>query len=142
MAGQPPPDRSSSAAPGDGAPSNANFRVFLGEREVGFLQVSRLQLDVAIAAAVKSPEPPTLVLRRAMGRSRELFEWADGEANQVHDRRQVTLQQLDATGQAVVNTFVLTNCRPTRWAGPALDASDDGVPLEEIEIAYDRLVWR
>lgn len=57
------------------------------------------------------------------------------------DRRPVTIHQLDAAGGAVVNSWRLDGAWPCRWSWPSFNASGNDVAIEELELAYDDLVW-
>jgi hypothetical protein len=119
------------------------FEVLIGECEVGFAQVGRLTSETPLGG------PPgegrqlyaTVVLRRALSTSRELFEWRRAVAAGSDDRRDVTIRQLAAPGGAVVNAWRLVGAWPCRWSGPELDAQRDDVAVEELELAFEDLVW-
>src|SRR5674476_1041725 len=57
------------------------------------------------------------------------------------DRRPVTIRLLVAAGMAVVNSWRLEGAWPCRWSGPSLHALGNDVAIEELELAYDDLVW-
>ena len=117
-----------------------HFRVVIGRREVGFAEVSRL------TSAVEPPDESarrleTVVLRRALSESSELFDWRRKVAGGRDDRRTVTIQLLASAGGEPVVSWRLEGARPVRWSGPALDAAGNEVAMEELELAYDELVW-
>jgi phage tail-like protein len=53
----------------------------------------------------------------------------------------VTIHQLAAAGGEIVNSWRLDGAWPRRWSGPSFDAATSGVAVEELELAYDDLVW-
>lgn len=120
-----------------------NFRVFLGSVEVGFCHVEGLAseslIDELSGERVERWTP--VVLRRALGTDRSLFEWRERAAGGRPYPRDVGLDQLDPAGERCVNTFVLSGAWPTRWSGPVLDAGSDSIALEELELSYERLLW-
>jgi len=120
-----------------------NFRVFLGRAEVGFCHVEGLVseslIDELSGERVERWTP--VVLRRALGTDRTLFEWRERAAGGRPYPRDVGLDQLDTAGERCVNTFVLNGAWPTRWSGPVFDAVSDGIALEELELSYERLLW-
>ena len=119
------------------------FEVLIGDREIGFAEVSRLTSYTDPAAA---PERPvhrfaTVVLRRALGTSLELYEWRRLVISGKEHRRDVTIRQLSAPGGTVVNAWQLTGAWPCRWSGPAFDAMRQDIAFEELELMFDDLVW-
>ena len=57
------------------------------------------------------------------------------------DRRPVTIHQLDTAGGRIVNSWRLERAWPCRWSGPSFDATGNDLAIEELELAYDDLVW-
>lgn len=120
----------------------SHFRVRIGRREIGFCEVGRLTSETDLTL----PEQPrdrfeTVVLRRALTRSRELYEWRRRIADGIDDRRPVTISQLEAPAGEIVNSWRLVGAWPCRWSGPAFDAAGSGLAYEELELAFDDLVW-
>lgn len=120
----------------------SHFRVRIGRREIGFCEVGPLISETDVTF----PEEPynrfeTVVLRRALSSSRELYEWRRRIVDGKRDRRTVTISQLDAAGGEVVNSWRLVGAWPRRWSGPAFDAAQTGLAYEELELAFDDLVW-
>jgi phage tail-like protein len=119
-----------------------NFRVLIGPRETAFSEVSRLTSTTDFPA---QSEPvhrtETVVLRRAVTDSKDLYTWrrriVDGHA----DRRTVTIELLDRPGGPVTNAWQLVQAWPCRWSGPAFDARGSYIAMEEIELVFDDLVW-
>ncbi len=116
----------------------SHFRVLIGREELGFAEVSPLSSEV---------DPETgegfahVVLRRALTRDTTLFDWRRAVADGKRDRRTVTIHQLERAGGRTVNTWRLVRAWPCRWSGPALNALESGLAFEEIELAFDDLVW-
>jgi phage tail-like protein len=121
----------------------SNFRVLIGRREHGFSEITRLtsETDLALPAEERRPTFETVVLRRALSRSTELYEWRRRIVGGTDDRRPVTIQQLDAPGGGVVKSWRLERAWPCRWSGPAFNAVESGIAYEELELAFDDLVW-
>lgn len=123
----------------DAAHVGTNFIIRLGDHEVGFAWVGPLNSTLRRAGGEAQLTP--LVLRRAVSRSLELWDWHQAAAAGAATR-DVTIELLDASHREVVARWVLRGARPVRWTGPALDASGHEVAMEEIEVAYDRLEWQ
>jgi hypothetical protein len=120
----------------------SHFRVQIGRRELGFCDVGRLTSETDLTV----PDEPlhrleTVVLRRALTQSKELYDWRRRIVEGRDDRRQVTISQLDAPGGKIVNSWRLVRAWPCRWSGPAFDAAHTGLAYEELELAFDDLLW-
>jgi hypothetical protein len=122
----------------------SHFRVLIGKRELGFCAVGRLtsETDLALPAEERPHTFETVVLRRALTRSTELYDWRRKIVGGADDRRPVTVQQLDAPAGRVVNSWRLERAWPCRWSGPTFNAAESGVAYEEVELAFDDLVWQ
>jgi T4-like virus tail tube protein gp19 len=121
----------------------SHFRVLIGTRELGFSEVGPLssETDVTLPPLERSHRFETVVLRRALTRSTELYDWRRKIMSGKGDRRPVTIHQLDAAGGAIVNSWRLEGAWPCRWSGPSFNAAGNDVAIEELELAYDDLVW-
>jgi phage tail-like protein len=58
-----------------------------------------------------------------------------------NDRRPVTIQLLDGPGGDVAGSWQLVGARPSRWAGPALNALASDIAYEELELTFDDVLW-
>jgi phage tail-like protein len=121
----------------------SHFRVLIGKRELGFAEVGPLSSGTDPASPAKEPEHryETIVLRRALSQSTELYDWRRNILRGKADRREVTIHQLAAAGGEIVNTWRLEGAWPCRWTGPSFNATATDVAIEELELAYDELVW-
>jgi phage tail-like protein len=124
-------------------PGTSRFGVLIGRRELGFSEISRLssESDASPAPGDRLQRFETVVPRRALGASTELYDWRRRIMAGKEDRRRVTIHQLDAAGGRIVNSWRLERARPCRWTGPSFDASGNDVAIEELELAFDDLVW-
>jgi phage tail-like protein len=116
------------------------FRVLIDDLELGFAEVSPLSSsdDAADETGVHFE---TVVLRRALTRSRELYLWRRDVIAGKDDRRAVTIQQLETPDGVVANAWRLIGARPVRWSGPDFNAMDTRIAYEELELAFDDLLW-
>jgi phage tail-like protein len=121
----------------------SHFQVLIGREELGFSEVTRLTsaTDLEAPPGARRHYYETVVLRRALTGSRELFEWRQRIAAGERDRRSVTIRQLSGPGGRPVNAWRLVRAWPCRWSGPSFDALQTAVAYEEIELAFDDLVW-
>jgi phage tail-like protein len=116
----------------------SHFRVLIGRAELGFAEVSRLSSEVDPESGEQFAH---VVLRRALSRDTTLFDWRRTIVDGKNDRRTVTIHQLERAGGRIANSWRLVRAWPCRWSGPALNAIESGVAFEEVELAYDDLVW-
>lgn len=121
----------------------SSFQVLVGDRELSFAAVSRLSSETDPDAHANEPVHrfAPVVLRRSVTTSIELWDWRRAIVAGKDDRRDVTIRQLSAPGGRVVNAWRLVRAWPRRWSGPAFDALDNGIACEELELAFDDLVW-
>jgi hypothetical protein len=116
----------------------SHFRVLIGREELGFAEVSPLTSEVDPESGEQFAH---VVLRRALSRDTTLFDWRRAIVDGKKDRRTVTIHQLEGAGGRIANSWRLVRAWPCRWSGPALNALESGVAFEEVELAYDDLVW-
>jgi hypothetical protein len=121
----------------------SHFRVLIGKLELGFAEAGPLSsaTDVALPPEERPHRFEPIVLRRALSQSTELYDWRRNILRGKADRRAVTIHQLGSAGGEIVNSWRLDGAWPCRWTGPSFNASTTGVTIEEVELAYDELVW-
>jgi phage tail-like protein len=117
--------------------TTANFRVRIGDVELGFCYVSPL----TSIGGEKEPRYEPVVLRTEFTGASVLWEWRHSVSNGRADRRDVTIEVLDATGERRVAGWRLLRALPVRWSGPALDALEQRVALEEVELEFEDIAW-
>ena len=87
-------------------------------------------------------QPPTLVLKRGITSSMELWDWFDDyvETGTVSPRDgQVELMgrpSSDSTDDEPVAVWAFTRGYPVKWTGPELNAISPGVAFETLEIVH------
>jgi phage tail-like protein len=113
------------------------FRVLIGDREIGVAEISRLTSKTEL----EQHRFETVVLRRALTGSTELYDWRRRVADGGDDRRDVTIHQLAGPGGAITNSWRLVDAWPSRWSGPAFNAASSEIAFEELELTFDDLVW-
>jgi phage tail-like protein len=119
------------------------FEVLIGDRELGFAEVGRLSSETELGASPgdRVHRFATVVLRRALTSSTDLYDWRRRIVEGQDDRQDVTIRQLSAPGGKVVHAWRLVGAWPCRWSGPAFDAIHDDIACEELELTFDDLVW-
>ena len=121
----------------------SSFEVLIGDREIGFAEVSPLSSETDLDAPPdrRAHRFATVVLRRALTQSSELYDWRKGIVEGKDDRRDVTIRQLSAPGGEIVNSWRLVGARPLRWSGPTFNALADDIAYEELELTFEDLSW-
>jgi hypothetical protein len=121
----------------------SNFRVLIGRRELGFSEVGRVTSATDLTVPRDQPRHlfETVVLRRALTASTELYDWRRAIVDGKDDRRTVTIHQLDGPAGKIVNSWRLVGAWPSRWSGPGFNALESGVAFEELELSFDDAVW-
>ena len=87
----------------------SHFRVLIGKQELGFCEVTRLTSETELTAplAERGHRFETVVLRRALTRSTELYDWRRRILDGTEDRRDVTIHQLEGPGGRIANSWRL-----------------------------------
>jgi hypothetical protein len=116
----------------------SHFRVLIGREELGFSEVSPLSSE---ADPESGEQFAHVVLRRALTEDTTLFDWRRAIVDGKRDRRSVTIHQLEGAAGRIANSWRLVRAWPCRWSGPALNALESGIAFEEVELAFDDLVW-
>ena len=119
------------------------FQILIGDRELGFAEVGRLTSETDLGTPSDRPVHrfATVVLRRALTTSTELYDWRRLIVDGKDDRRDVTIHQLSAPGGRIVNSWKLMRAWPCRWSGSRFDAMSNDIAYEELELTFDDLVW-
>ena len=84
----------------------------------------------------------TLTLKRGLTASFDVWDWfkrTQDDPSLTADATVALLAQDSTTEQA---RFVLTGCRPLKLKAPALNAKDGMVAVEELQVAYETLVYQ
>ena len=148
----PPPYRAASDAPWAAPLPNLHFLVLVGDLEIGFCEVSGLTSESEVVERREGDRREvqktagavhydTLVLRRALTRSKDLYLWRQAIIDGKDDRRPVQILQLPAPRAKPVNRWGFKDCWPCRWSGPEFDSQFGGLAFEEVELCYDRFEW-
>ncbi len=79
----------------------------------------------------------TVTLRGGFTDSTDLWKWVMSAVNSPVDRRAVHIIMMDADGRTPKLRFVLNNAWPCRWRGATMDASGNGIAIEQVELTYE-----
>jgi phage tail-like protein len=85
---------------------------------------------------------PTITLRRGVTQSKLFYAWKQSQYGGKPLLRDLLVRQLDWPGRRVVNTWAIEGCWAKRWTGPTFDAVQGGVAEEELELFYQKVMWR
>ncbi|MGE5673329.1 MAG: phage tail protein [Mycobacterium leprae] len=82
-----------------------------------------------------------LTLRRGMTNNADLWQWFDlmQQKGRQGIRANGSVVMLAPDGKGTQATFVLTRCLPVKLKGPALNAKDGQVAIEELQLVYETL---
>jgi phage tail-like protein len=81
---------------------------------------------------------PNIRLRRGVTVTNDLFEWHEAYLRGRGRRRDGVIELHDDLGNTV-RTWRFRRGLPARWAGPTMNATQNAVAIEELEIAHEGL---
>ena len=80
-----------------------------------------------------------LTLRRGMTETFDLWDWFNRVNEGEYSLRTSEWSGEEQTTSPVDARFTLAGCLPVKLRAPSLNATDDGVAIEELQIAYERM---
>lgn len=140
--------------------SQFNFRVVIengpdaSSTRAGFQEVSGLGLEITVAeyragnfkdnAPIKvtgTYKVPDVTLKRGViGDLETLYTWLDEVRNGNQKAlRTVVIELQSEDHSSTVQSWKLTNARPTKYTGPALNGKGTDVAVEELVLAAERI---
>lgn len=81
---------------------------------------------------------PNIVLKRGYTAGRELWEWRKKVINGQTDRRSGSITLLDEARKKALE-WKFREGWPTKWDGPALNAKNNEISIETLEIVHEGL---
>lgn len=129
---------------------NFNFLVEIdGIARAAFSEVSGLESETSVVEYRTGSEPGTrklpgltkysnIVLRRGITQDRDLWNWRQTVVTGSAERRNGSIVLLDDDRTEVVR-WNFRNGWPCKWQGPALNAKNNEVAIETLEIAHEGL---
>src|SRR5262245_37861860 len=79
-----------------------------------------------------------LTLKRGITSSTELWDWRQTVLDGKADRRNGSIVLMDDTGAERIR-WNFTNAWPSKWTGPALNASATNVAIESLELSVEEV---
>lgn len=79
-----------------------------------------------------------ITLTRGITDDRALWDWRNDVARGKGTRHDISVILRDDTGEERIR-WNLRNAFPTKWSGPAFDASADAVAIETLELTHEGL---
>lgn len=126
------------------------FVVEIGDIKLSFTKVSGLEVNMEFESYREGGvnDGPKdfatmktggyLVLEQGVGKVSSLLNWFSDVQSGKFVRKSGTIDLKNASGK-VIRSWQFENAYPTRWAGPALDASGMEVAIESVQLRYDGL---
>src|SRR5580765_5153458 len=132
--------------------TNSNFRVEWGGSNIGFLEVSGLNIDIEpityrqgsspVDSRIKIPglrKYENIVLKRGvMKGDNDFFNWINTKQMDKIERRDITIALLNENHEPVV-IWRARNAFPVKYTGPTLNAKSNEVAIETLELTHEGL---
>jgi len=83
----------------------------------------------------------TLTLKRGLTASFDIWDWFKRTQDDPSVTAEATVVLLAEDSTTERARFVLTGCRPLKLKAPAMNAKDGMVAVEELQVAYQTLVY-
>lgn len=135
-----------------------NYRVEIGDKAVGFSEVSGLTIKHDVTTYKESPPaggspgpitrhmpaqltPPTITLKKGIVKANSipaLYKWISATSINQIDKKDIFVRLCDEAGNAVVSWKVF-NAFPTSLAAPTFTASSNEAAIESMELRADRI---
>ena len=126
-----------------------NFYVeWNGIIHAGFRECNGLDSSQNAGEYREGTDPPTMrklpglvsyaniTLQRGITNNDELWKWRENVAKGVADRRDISIVLLDSEAQEKIR-WNLSHCWPTSWKAPDMNATNDDMAIETLELAHE-----
>lgn len=121
--------------------------------EAGFQEVSGLGLEInmgeyragnwALNSTIKingTFKVPDVTLKRGVIGARDLFDWLnDIKSGKQDARKSVIIKLQDETRTETIQSWKLSEARPIKYTGPALNGKGNDVAIEELVLACENI---
>jgi len=130
--------------------SGFRYLVEIGADSAGFSECSGISSETAVIEYRNGDEDirvrklpglksvTNITLKRGMTKSLGLWEWRKTVMDGKTERRDGTVTLQDEAGQPVLR-WTFEQGWPSKWEGPALNATGNEVAIETLEIAFEDL---
>lgn len=81
-----------------------------------------------------------ITLKRGMTNNDEMWQWHSNLFGGQTDRRNLSIVLTNDVGVETMR-WNLTNCWPTTWTGPDMNATSDELAIESIELVYEGITF-
>ncbi|MFT3767541.1 MAG: phage tail protein [Minicystis sp.] len=78
-----------------------------------------------------------ITLSRGIATSKELWAWKENLLKGVADWRSLSIELWDAANKEKKMQWDFREVWPTKWTGPAFDASSDSIAIESLELVHE-----
>nr|WP_221382010.1 phage tail protein [Actinoplanes polyasparticus] len=95
--------------------------------------------DITVRKLPGKAKYTNITLKRGYTQSRELWEWRKLVITGRTQRKSGTIQLLDEARQPALQ-WTFREGWPSKWEGPALNAKNNDVAIESLEIAHEGIV--
>jgi phage tail-like protein len=123
------------------------FLVVIDGNTAGFSTVSGLEVQIEAIEYRNGGDPVTrkipglpryqnLVFQRGYTASTELWDWVSSAIDGPVERKALVVSVLDESGNEALK-FAVAQAWPCRYRGPELNALENGVAIEELEICHE-----
>jgi phage tail-like protein len=94
--------------------------------------------DITVRKIPGKAKYPNIILKRGFTDSRELWEWRKKVIEGRTERKSGSIQLLDEARRPALK-WQFREGWPAKWEGPALNAKNNDVAVENLEIAHEGL---
>ena len=135
-----------------------NFLVTIGSGgdpngpDGGFQEVSALSMEVGVAeyrygnSKLNNTQKVTglnksndVTLKRGVMGNKTIYEWFDAIRSGKNELKTVRIELRNEENSETVQTWILNDCRPLKFAAGPLNAKSNEIAMEELVLSFNRL---
>jgi phage tail-like protein len=107
--------------------------------ETNIIEYRSGEMDITVTKLVGQKKFTNITLKRGFTDSRALWEWRKKVLDGRTERKSGSIQLLDEARQPALK-WQFREGWPSKWEGPALNAKNNEVAIESLEIAHEGLL--